>query len=233
MPCAAPRKPRRRAPACAACCLRTRRSCSTAWRSRWRRWWRICAARACDATVPPALPPRALTCARVRRRNVAYLVGPATSFGRDVVPRAAGLLNKAPITDVVALTKDGGFVRPTYTGNALATVRQATQAPCIVTVRASAFPALPQAGSKPAEIQAVPGGCISRVLLASSDAYQYRSRCARGGHARRRRVAFSAAARRRRCRRHCRQCTSASELRSQRRGWRARRTRCRRLRNAR
>ena len=96
---------------------------------------------------------------------MSFLVGPATSFGRDVVPRAAGLLNKAPITDVVAFASDGGFIRPTYTGNALATVRQVTQAPCIVTVRASAFPALPQqpAGAKPAEIHAVPGaGCIAR-----------------------------------------------------------------------
>lgn len=51
-----------------------------------------------------------------------HLVGPATSFGREVVPRAAGLLGVAPVTDVVAFTADG-LVRPAFTGNALMTVR--------------------------------------------------------------------------------------------------------------
>ena len=106
---------------------------------------------------------------------MSYLVGPATSFGRDVVPRAAGLLNSAPVTDVVAFANEGGLVRPAYTGNALLTVRQSKHAPCIVTVRASAFPALPQpqAGAK-AEIQAVPGAGVSPYYQyrVGSDAYR-------------------------------------------------------------
>lgn len=52
-----------------------------------------------------------------------HLVGPATSFGREVVPRAAGLLGIAPVTDIVAFTADGALVRPAFTGNALMTVR--------------------------------------------------------------------------------------------------------------
>jgi electron transfer flavoprotein alpha subunit len=68
-----------------------------------------------------------------------HLVAPATTSGKNVMPRVAALLDVAQISDVIAVESVDTFVRPIYAGNALATV-QSKDAVKVLTVRTSAFP---------------------------------------------------------------------------------------------
>jgi len=67
-----------------------------------------------------------------------HLLAPATSFGKDLMPRVAALLDVAQISDVIAVVAPDTFKRPIYAGNAIATVRSA-DAIKVLTVRATAF----------------------------------------------------------------------------------------------
>lgn len=67
-----------------------------------------------------------------------YLFAPATTFGKNVMPRVAALLDVAQVSDIVKIISADTFVRPIYAGNALATV-QSKDAIKVVTVRSTAF----------------------------------------------------------------------------------------------
>ena len=70
-----------------------------------------------------------------------HLLAPATSFGKNVMPRIAALLDVAQISDIVNVESADTFVRPIYAGNALATV-QSSDAIKVITVRATGFDAV-------------------------------------------------------------------------------------------
>lgn len=70
------------------------------------------------------------------------IVAPATSTGKNVLPRVAALLDVMQISDITAVVAPDTFERPTYAGNAIETV-QSPDARKVITVRASAFPAAP------------------------------------------------------------------------------------------
>ena len=67
-----------------------------------------------------------------------HLLAPATTFGKDLMPRVAALLDVAQISDVIAVVAPDTFRRPIYAGNAIATV-QSADAIKVLTVRATAF----------------------------------------------------------------------------------------------
>ena len=68
----------------------------------------------------------------------AHLLATATTFGKNLMPRVAALLDVAQISDVTQVVSADTFVRPTYAGNAMATV-QSLDAKRVITVRATAF----------------------------------------------------------------------------------------------
>ncbi|WP_439536576.1 electron transfer flavoprotein subunit alpha/FixB family protein [Methyloversatilis sp.] len=78
-----------------------------------------------------------------------HLLAPASSFGKNFMPRVAALLDMAQVSDIVAVESADTFVRPIYAGNALATV-QSRDAIKIITVRATAFDPAPASGGSAA-----------------------------------------------------------------------------------
>jgi electron transfer flavoprotein alpha subunit len=82
-----------------------------------------------------------------------HLLAPATTMGKNVMPRLAALIDVQPISDVAAVVDADTFVRPIYAGNALATVKS-SDATKVITVRAASFDPLPEEGGS-AAIEAI------------------------------------------------------------------------------
>jgi electron transfer flavoprotein alpha subunit len=74
------------------------------------------------------------------------ILAPATTSGKNVLPRVAALLDVAQISDILEVISPDTFVRPIYAGNALATVKS-TDGKKVITVRTTAFKAAGAGGS--------------------------------------------------------------------------------------
>ena len=89
-------------------------------------------------------------------KGYSHVLAPATSTGKDVMPRAAALADAQQISDIVAVESADTFVRPIYAGNALATVKS-SDAIKFITVRTTGFDAVAASGGNaPVESVAAP-----------------------------------------------------------------------------
>jgi len=84
-----------------------------------------------------------------------HILAPATSNGKNTLPRVAALLDVAQISEIISVVDADTFVRPIYAGSALATVKSA-DAIKVITVRTTGFDAASQDGN--AVVESIPVG---------------------------------------------------------------------------
>jgi electron transfer flavoprotein alpha subunit len=82
--------------------------------------------------------------------NYSHILAPATTFGKNLLPRVAALLDVAQISEITGVESADTFIRPIYAGNALATVQSADKVK-VITVRSTAFDAANSGGSAAVE----------------------------------------------------------------------------------
>ena len=82
-----------------------------------------------------------------------HILAATTAVGKNVLPRAAALLDVQPISDIAAVVDADTFVRPIYAGNGMATVKS-SDTKKVITVRAASFDPAPAEGGS-ASIEAV------------------------------------------------------------------------------
>jgi electron transfer flavoprotein alpha subunit len=75
-----------------------------------------------------------------------HLLGPSTTFGKDLMPRVAALLGAAQVSDIMGIESATRFRRPIYAGNAIVTVEAGGGGKIVGTVRGASFEAAPQGG---------------------------------------------------------------------------------------
>jgi electron transfer flavoprotein alpha subunit len=85
----------------------------------------------------------------------ALLLGPSTTFGKDLMARIAGLLAAPQVSDIMAAQSLTRFRRPVYAGNATLTVEADGAAKVVGTVRMASFEAAGGGGAAPIEKAAV------------------------------------------------------------------------------
>ncbi|GIX35888.1 MAG: electron transfer flavoprotein subunit beta [Lysobacteraceae bacterium] len=84
-----------------------------------------------------------------------HVLGPSTTFGKDLMPCVAALLGTAQVSDVMAVEGPHVFRRPIYAGNAIVTVEAPADRPVVATVRTASWPAAGEGGAATVETVAV------------------------------------------------------------------------------
>ncbi|MGE3744570.1 MAG: electron transfer flavoprotein subunit alpha/FixB family protein [Sphingomonadaceae bacterium] len=91
-----------------------------------------------DAVYANALPENvAPLVVELMGHHDAFLA-PATANGKNIAPRVAALLDVMQVSEILSIESEDTFTRPTYAGNAIATV-QSTDAKKVITVRGTSF----------------------------------------------------------------------------------------------
>lgn len=79
-----------------------------------------------------------------------YIMAPATTTGKNLLPRVAALLDVQPISDVISIESADTFKRPIYAGNVIATVKS-SDTKKVLTVRTTSFDPAKEGASAPIE----------------------------------------------------------------------------------
>ena len=84
-------------------------------------------------------------------KDFTHVLGPATTFGKDLMPRVAALLGAPQISEIMAIDSATRFRRPVYAGNAIVTVEVSAAGQIVGTVRTASFTAAGSGGGAPIE----------------------------------------------------------------------------------
>ena len=98
-------------------------------------------------------------------KGYSHILAASTTTGKNILPRAAALLDVSMITDIIAVDGPKTFKRPIYAGNAIATVESGENV-VLATVRGTAFDAVAaEGGSASVEAATVAGDAgISKFI---------------------------------------------------------------------
>lgn len=91
--------------------------------------------------------------------NYSHIIAPATTTGKNFLPRVAALLDVSMVSDITAVVDEKTFERPIYAGNAIVTV-QSVEDKIVLSVRGSAFDAAPATGAN-ATVETISAGSDS------------------------------------------------------------------------
>lgn len=80
-------------------------------------------------------------------RSYSHVLGPSTTFGKDLMPRVAALLNVNQVSDIMQVIGSHVFKRPIYAGNAIVTVEAPAGHPVVGTVRMASYRAVANKGN--------------------------------------------------------------------------------------
>jgi electron transfer flavoprotein alpha subunit len=96
-----------------------------------------------------------------------HVFGPSTTFGKDLMPRVAALLDAPQVSDVMAVESATRFRRPIYAGNAITTVEVVTGTKIVATIRTASFEAAAQGGSAAVETPTLSAALPSHTRFVS------------------------------------------------------------------
>jgi len=86
--------------------------------------------------------------------DYSHVLAPSTTFGKDLLPRAAALLGVNQVSDIMEVIDARTFKRPIYAGNAIVTVKVPEQSKVVATIRTASFAAAGDGGSATIESRA-------------------------------------------------------------------------------
>jgi electron transfer flavoprotein alpha subunit len=99
-----------------------------------------------------------------------HVFGPSTTFGKDLMPRVAALLDAPQVSDVMEIQSATRFRRPIYAGNALITVEVAAGTRIVATIRTASFEAAASDGNAPIESAAPKAALPAHTRFVSLEA---------------------------------------------------------------
>jgi electron transfer flavoprotein alpha subunit len=102
----------------------------------------------------PALAARLAPQVAALAAGYTHVLGPSTTFGKDLMPRIAALIGVGQVSDIMAVEGRYRFKRPVYAGNAVLTVEADESALVVATVRAASYAAV-ESADEPAPVEAV------------------------------------------------------------------------------
>ena len=94
--------------------------------------------------------------------NYSHIVCSANTFGKNLMPRVAALLDTSQVSDIIKVISQDTFLRPIYAGNAFATVKSNDKKKCI-TIRPTSFDPAPTTGGSAEIVKAESGEATTKT----------------------------------------------------------------------